>query len=117
MLPGTECFLWYAFRVAAGWPRRRALEEHVLEVVRQPELGRRLVAPAHAQPELHRHDVARAVLLADDDDAVRQHLPRRAGDTRRARGHGGAAREEEDEKKEGARPRGRTDGRVHARGA
>ena len=61
------------------WPRRRSLEEHVLEIVREPQLGGRLVASAHAQPELHGDDVTGAVLLADDDDAVGQDVPRRSG--------------------------------------
>jgi hypothetical protein len=58
----------------AGRPRRRALEQHVLDVVSRAELAGGLVASAHAHPELERDDVACAMLLDDQDNAVREHL-------------------------------------------
>jgi hypothetical protein len=58
----------------AGWSGRRALEEHVLEVVGEPELVRGLVAAARPQPELERHHLAGAVLVDDHHDAAGQNL-------------------------------------------
>jgi hypothetical protein len=53
-------------------PGRRTLEEHVLEVMRQAQLGRGLVSSAGANPQLHRDDLAGSKLLDDDPHAVRQ---------------------------------------------
>src|SRR5438046_966571 len=47
----------------AGRPRRRALEQHVLEVVGETELALVLITAADAYPELRRDDFSRAVLL------------------------------------------------------
>ncbi len=88
----------------ARGPRRRALEEHVLEVVRESELVGRLVAPAHAHPELERHHVAGAVLLSDQHDAVGQHHARGPARARRraagAAAHLVSAAGEEDERQD-----------------
>ncbi len=48
---------------------RRALEEQVLEEMRDPGLGRGLVAGAGAHPEPERHGSHRGNLLGDDPDA------------------------------------------------
>jgi len=49
------------------------LEEHVLEIMGQPELVRGLVATAGAHPQLDCDDFTRGVLLNEDADAVEQH--------------------------------------------
>ena len=56
----------------------RSLEEHVLEVVRQAQLGGGLVAAAGAYPQLNRDDLAGAELLNDHPDAVRQNVAHRS---------------------------------------
>jgi hypothetical protein len=48
----------------------RSLEEHVLQVVSEAELGGRLVAAAGPHPQLDRDDLTRRVLLNEDADAV-----------------------------------------------
>ena len=58
----------------AGRTRRRPLEQHVLEVVREAELGGGLIARARSDPELKGDHVTRAVLLDDDPDAVLEDL-------------------------------------------
>ena len=55
--------------------RRRTLEEHVLEIVGQPQLARALVPRARLHPELQRDDVAGAMLLDDHRDAVGEDVP------------------------------------------
>ena len=51
----------------------------MLEVVRESELGRGLVARARSDPELEGDHVTRSVLLDDHSHAVRQDLARRSG--------------------------------------
>ena len=75
----------------ARWAGRRPLEQHVLDVVGQAELVGGLVAAAHPHPELERDDVARAMLLDDQDDAVGQYRASRLGQRDRARAAGGGA--------------------------
>jgi hypothetical protein len=67
----------HALHFAVDEPRRpggRSLEEHVLEIMGEAELARGLVASTGAHPELQRGHVARAVLLDNDADAVREDL-------------------------------------------
>ena len=54
--------------------RRRSLEEHVLEIVRQPELSRGLVPSPCTHPELDSDDFTEGVLLKEDADPVVQHV-------------------------------------------
>ncbi len=56
----------------AGSPRRRPLEEEVLDEVRQARLVRALVAGPRPHPELHGGDVRRVVRMEHDGEAVRQ---------------------------------------------
>ena len=58
---------------------RGTAKQHVLEVVREPELGGALVARAGAHPQLQRDDVAAPMLLDDDRNAVGKDVTRRAG--------------------------------------
>src|SRR5262249_28653391 len=56
------------------------LEEHVLEVVGQPELVPGLVAAPCAHPQLDRDDFTRGVLLNEDAGPVVQHVAARGFD-------------------------------------
>jgi len=56
-------------------PCGRALEEHVLEIVGQPQLARALVPGPRLHPELQRDDVAGAMLLDDHGNAVGEDVP------------------------------------------
>ena len=56
-------------------PGRGALEEHVLEIVGQPQLARALVPGPRLHPELQRDDVAGAMLLDDHGNAVGEDVP------------------------------------------
>ena len=65
------------FHLALDEARRSecgALEEHVLEVVREPELGGRLVSATGADPELDGDDLARLEFLYQDAHAVAEDL-------------------------------------------
>ena len=61
----------------ASGPGRRAFEEHVLEIVGEAELVRRLVASARLHPQLNGDDVARPMLFDDDANAVEQDVTNR----------------------------------------
>src|SRR6267142_201122 len=62
--------------------RGRPLEEHVLEIVRQPELRRGFIAAPCANPQLDRYDFTGGVLLNEDTDSVGQHVAGRGRDRR-----------------------------------
>ena len=88
-------------------PRRRPFEEHVFEVVREPQLRRCFVATAGLHPELERDDVTGAVFLDHDAHSVRQHVAGRRRAHRR-RWHGSrdgarACRQDDEQRKRDAR--------------
>ncbi len=97
-----------------------ALEEHVLLEVGVAELVRGLVAGAHADEEVDRHDVGRAVLLHDQAHAVAQHRAERRGQVRGVGGGGpagaGGRARTADEEGGGHQPEGRAPERQWSHG-
>jgi hypothetical protein len=49
---------------------RRALEEHVLEQVREPGATRPLIRRAHVIPQVHGDERGRVVLREDDTEPI-----------------------------------------------
>jgi hypothetical protein len=70
--------------------RGRALEEHVLEIVRQTELARGLVPSPGSYPELDGDDFTGGILLNEDADTVVEHVAGRGLHGDRGSGFRGA---------------------------